>query len=133
MKKDTKKEIKPEVEQKVQGKGRLYRKTFTFLFKEGAEGDDLMQKQVCNCFGEIIHICEVDSPGSSPVMTQLSIKNEDGLPIWDGGRAIFNPHHYDFVAARRMMLENDTIRCAIANDPGPLGLRVDVIVSLIGG
>ena len=132
---DDQKPVEHKLDQRTQGKegkGMMFRKTFTFLFPVNAAGADRIQEQEAGCNGEIIHICEADALGTGRIMTQITILDDHGLPVWDGEWDYSNPRHYEFAQARRLLLEKDVIRCTVADDPGGDGLRVDVVVSLLG-
>lgn len=83
--------------------------------------------------GEILHIQQVNGQNTNAVTAQLTVENELGNVLWDGTAKAHNAvANHEFVAARRNLAGNDTLKCTISADPGASGYRVDVIISLFG-
>ena len=110
-----------------------YRHTVTYLFANGAAGADLIQSKGIPFAGEILHIRQVNGLNTNAVTAQLEVVDNYGVVIHDGAAQAHNSSFdLEFVATRRILGGNDTLRCTISGDPGASGYKVDVVFSLFG-
>lgn len=110
-----------------------YRKTFTFLFPNGAAGAGLVQSLAMPYAGEILHIHQINGSNTNAATAKLEVINELGQTIFDGTAKNHNASYdHEFVTIRRCLAGADSLRCTISADPGATGYKIDVVVSVFG-
>jgi hypothetical protein len=110
-----------------------YRRTVTYLFSNGAAGADLIQSKGLPFAGDILHIRQVNGLNTGARTAQLEVVDNLGVVIHDGTALAHNASHdHEFVATRRCLAGNDTLRMTISGDPGVSGYKIDVVFSLFG-
>lgn len=112
---------------------RWIRKLATFEFANGAAGANLVQSETLALEGEILHIHQRNGANTGTQTAQLTIEDVDGYQIWDGTAKAHNANYdHEFVAARRVLAEKNTLKCTISGDPGTGGYTVEAVIYLFG-
>lgn len=109
-----------------------YHKQFTFRFADGAAGAGLVKSVGAPCAGEILHIRQVNSNASNAVTATITIVNEFGVTVFDGGAKARNAGYDHEFSNRRILAGNDQVVCTISGDPGASGYEIEVVFDLYG-